>query len=117
MIYRVIIARHFEKQCTLLKKKYPCVLADIKKVLHDFRKESARSLGVRLYKIRVRSTDIRRGKSGGFRAIVLLIEVERILIPVAIYAKSDRETLSEKELEYHLSMVIFEIRETDLLLG
>lgn len=115
-MYRIVIARHFEKQCAFLKKRYPRVFSDIQKALRSFRKESAQSLGAKLYKLRVRSSDIRKGKSGGFRAIVLVIEIERVLIPIVAYAKSDTETISEKELEYHLSMIVLELRESGFLI-
>lgn len=41
----------------------------------------------------------------------LKIELHDVLIPIALYAKNDRDILSEKELEYHLAMVVFELKE------
>jgi len=63
-MYQLIFADHFKKQCDILAKRYPRVQQDIKKALIAFRKESAQFLGAKLYKIRIASSDIRKGKRG-----------------------------------------------------
>lgn len=114
-MYRLVIVRHFKKQCEVLEKKYPAVFLDVRKALEAFQKESAQSLGAKLFKVRIRSSDARKGKKGGFRAIVLVIEVESLLVPVVLYAKSNTASMSERELEHHLAMIVSELREIDSL--
>lgn len=109
-MYRVIYAKHFLAQCKLLARRYPHIQNDMQVACVAFRKESSQYLGAKLYKQRVKSSDMRKGKRGGFRIILLLAETAGALVPVTMYAKSDQENISEKELEYHMAMIMFELR-------
>lgn len=114
-MYKLIFAEHFKKQCKSLTKKHPRVIGDIRTALEVFQKETAQYLGAKLYKIRISSSDIRKGKRGGFRVILLVIEIANILVPITIYAKNDRETISEKELEYHLGAIVLELKNNSFI--
>ncbi|RIK26832.1 MAG: hypothetical protein DCC52_09840 [Chloroflexi bacterium] len=50
-----------------------------------------------LYKLRVRNSDNRKGKSGGYRLIYYLRTTERLIL-VTIYSKSDQGDISKKRL-------------------
>jgi len=52
--------------------------------------------GVR--KLRVRSTDLKRGKSGGFRLLYIVLSDPELICPLLIYAKSDWEDVTRREL-------------------
>jgi len=52
--------------------------------------------GVR--KLRVRSTNLQRGKSGGFRLLYLILSEQELVCPLLIYAKSDRQDVTRREL-------------------
>lgn len=106
---RIIRTGHFAKQLKALGKKYRSISLDVSCALNIFDKESAQSLGAKLYKVRVRSSDINKGKSGGFRIIVLCLEVTDMLIPVTIYQKAVQKNITEHELEYHLACVRVEL--------
>lgn len=114
-MYQLIFAEHFIKQCRALAGKYPHIREDFEKTLKLFQKESAQFLGAKLYKLRIASSDMKKGKRGGFRLIVFLVETASVLIPIAIYAKSEKSVLSEYELEYHLGKVILEFRKEGCL--
>ena len=51
-----------------------------------------------VYKVRVRNSTTNRGKSGGYRIIYYTVTLEAILL-TTIYAKSDRENISNQEIE------------------
>lgn len=78
--------------------------------LDTFSKNHAQFIGKKLYKIRVAGKGL--GKSGGYRAVVLVMEINHILAPVCIYAKSERESISQEELDNHLAEVERELSET-----
>jgi hypothetical protein len=62
--------------------------------------------GYRVLKVRVRSSDMNAGKSGGFRALLVLCDEERWeWLPFFVYAKKDRDDVSRAEL---LKMLIDE---------
>lgn len=104
-MYQIYISEYFKRQAKRLVKKYPFFSDDIVAALKAFSKEKGISLGSNAYKIRIGSKSTSRGKSGAFRAIVLLVEVRSIIAPLVVYAKSDRATISRQEILYHASMV------------
>ncbi|MGE3340607.1 MAG: hypothetical protein AB7J46_01510 [Candidatus Altimarinota bacterium] len=79
--------------------------------LKSFNKESAIALGNGTYKYRIRSSDLKKGKSGSFRCIVYVLELELLLVPIAIYFKSDHENFSREEVKYALRKAIVEMNE------
>jgi len=56
------------------------------------------SLGNSCYKIRVSNSSIPTGKSGGFRVITYFIDNENNLYLLSIYSKTEKETISDREL-------------------
>jgi hypothetical protein len=60
------------------------------------------SLGSNLFKIRLRISSKGKGKSGGARVITFLIKQEREIYWVAIYDKSELETLSRSRIKDYL---------------
>ncbi len=108
---RIIDTQYFVRQCKVLAKRYRSVDEDVKESLRGFSKEDAQYLGAKLYKVRVRSSDMAKGKRGAFRLIVLCVEVADYLIPVVLYQKSSRESITERELEYHLAHIRAELKE------
>jgi hypothetical protein len=59
-----------------------------------------------LYKKRVPNSSIPTGKSGGFR-IILFKKVENNITLLSIFSKTEKENLTNKELEKILSEVNF----------
>lgn len=74
-----------------------------------FRKESAIALGHNNYKIRLRCSDLKRGKSKSFRLILHILEEDRLMVPISLYFKSNRENLSKKEIMLDLADAVREL--------
>lgn len=113
MVYKVVITSHFGKQLKPLTRKFRHLKRDIEETLPAFDKNLSIALGNYTYKLRLKSSDLQRGKSRSFRLIVFVVEYENILAPIAIYFKGEKEDLSKAEIAYHLTKVISEL-ETDL---
>ena len=107
---RILIARHFKRQLKVHLKKYRSIVDDLADLLDGFDKRHHADLGRGLYKARLKSGDVPRGKNKSFRVVVFVVEVEKLLAPVAIYFKGDRNDMSKKELNDHLEAVLFELR-------
>ncbi len=114
-MYEPVILPHFKKQLKSYVKKYPLLKEGFILCLKKFQKETAISLGNNVYKVRLSSKDIRRGKSNSFRLIVLLVEVEHFIVPITIYFKGDQADILKKELNDQLEIVLFELRAENLL--
>lgn len=113
----LIFLEEFLQEVKKLRKKYRQIEADIK----DFadRLEAGETLGDRLqglgdyivYKARVASRDMQRGKSGGFRVIYYL-QTETQIFMLTIYAKTEREDISASEIFNIINEILSE-DETD----
>lgn len=106
-VYRIIYVEYFKKQLRQLSKKDRYVENNLWDVLSFFNKEHAIALGRHTYKIRLRG--LGKGKSGGYRAYLLLVEIKNILAPLYIYAKNEKQNLSADELNEHVKKVTEEL--------
>jgi len=111
MSYKVVILPHFRRQFKLYIRKYKHLKEAVIEVLEQFNKNSHTSLGNNVYKVRVKSDDLRKGKSKAFRLIILLIEKDSFLVPITVYFKGDMENIAKNELKKHLEMILFELHE------
>lgn len=109
MGYKIIILPYFKKQLKAYIKKYKFLKEFIIKELECFNKDSQINLGSNIYKIRVKSQDIKKGKSKSFRLIILLIEKDGYIVPISAYYKGDKENISKKEINEHLEAILFEL--------
>lgn len=108
----IFFSEHFKKQLKRLQKKFPHIKNDLLKIIGSFRVEHAVSIGQSVYKIRIQSSDMQKGKSGGFRSYIFLYIKKDLPVPLCIYAKSETESISENELEYHFMQTFEEITKT-----
>jgi len=81
-----------------LAKKYRHIRSDIEPVIE--RLQAGEMLGDQiprieyiLYKLRVRNSDVERGKSGGYRLIYCLQNAEQLIL-VTLYSKSEQDNLN-----------------------
>ncbi len=105
----ILFSEHFKKQLKKLNKKYPNIKNDLLDTLDMFNLKHEISIGRSIYKIRVASRDMQRGKSGGFRSYLYLYLKKDLLLPLCIYPKSENENITETELKYHFDESIKEI--------
>jgi len=114
-MYQVYLADHFLHQLKRYLKKHKTLDHDLIETLQNFNTETAQRLGRKLYKVRLRSIDMPKGKSKSFRLIIFLFEIKTTLVPVTIYYKGDRSGISEKEIEHHLAMVLADVQQKKFL--
>lgn len=60
--------------------------------------DQIQGVGRPLYKVRVKNTDARRGKSGGYRLIYYLQTTDDVLL-VTIYSKAEQADIEATELK------------------
>jgi len=100
MNYSVKAIPKFEKSLKKLVKKYPTLKSEYINLVNIL-KENPRygtALGRNCYKIRLAIASKGKGKSGGARVITNFVVSDTIVYLLAIYDKSDKESLSDKEL-------------------
>lgn len=102
MPYNIYIPDFFKRLIKQLKKKYPHAGDDLKTGLGLLvsQPDLGKSIeGVeKVRKIRLRNSDIQKGKSGGYRLIYLEDGQNMLIIPLIMYSKSQREDVTVNEL-------------------
>lgn len=101
MIYKVIAIANFRKEAKKLSKKYPSLKKEIFDLGEQLSKEPLLgvSLGNSCYKIRLSIASKGRGKSGGASVITCIRVSKTIVYLLSIYDKSEKENISDVELE------------------
>lgn len=92
----------FQVKFKALKKRYRNIQADIKPIFEDL--ENGLILGDQfpgmddvVIKVRVKNSDAKKGKSGGYRLIYWVMSPE-IIVMLDIYSKSDQENITINEV-------------------
>jgi hypothetical protein len=102
----IVALPQFQKEIKQLSKKYISIPKDFKTLLADLTTKPIQgdSLGNNCYKVRMNITSKNAGKRGGARVITCVKLVESTLYLVSIFDKSDRETITQKDIESILKL-------------
>ena len=100
----VVLSPSFKHCIKRYKKRYPHVKDDVKAAIHHLLQSPEAGAfipgGSGARKFRVRNSDIRKGKSGGYRLIYYWNpRAEETLYLLLLYAKSDKSKVSIAELK------------------
>lgn len=109
-MYQPLILPYFRRQLEPHAKKYPHLKDAVALALDNFRKEQHVHVGHNVYKMRLRSRDIPRGKSTSFRMLVLVVEVKGYVVPITLYFKGDKSDITKKEIGRHLENILLELQ-------
>lgn len=100
----IIFSDEFEEKLYRLSKKYRRIRSDIEPVIEEIQRGNF--LGDRLtgigedffiLKVRVKNSNIQKGKSAGYRLIYQVESETRVLL-LTIYSKTEREDISPNEI-------------------
>jgi hypothetical protein len=107
MSYNVLTIPPFDKQLKRLAKKYPSLKNEFAELLESLEQEPEQgtNLGNNCYKIRIAIATKGKGKSGGARVITNFVIAEETVFLISIYYKSEKENLTDKELDELLKYV------------
>ena len=109
-MYQPIILPHFKRQLKRYTKKYRHLKEAVISIFENLDKRRHIHIGSSVYKVRLHTKDISRGKSKSFRLLVFVMETEMYLVPICVYFKGDHEDITKKEINDHLEMILFELR-------
>jgi len=104
MSVKIELSSIFEKRFIRLQKKFPNVHIDLEKITEILAQDPRAGDAIpQLYemawKIRMASSDMKKGKSGGFRIIYYYKHPEPEIVLLDIYAKNERADIPKKEIE------------------
>jgi mRNA-degrading endonuclease RelE of RelBE toxin-antitoxin system len=101
MSFDIYTTGFFEKELKRLAKKYPSLKTDFKSLVKSLKEnpQHGQPLGKDCYKIRMSISSKGKGKSGGSRIIYCLKIVAKSVFLLSIYDKSQKENISDHELD------------------
>lgn len=107
MSYNILTIAPFDRQLKKLAKKYPSLKAEFSALLDTLENnpEQGVPIGKNCFKIRIAIASKGKGKSGGARLITNIVVMNNTVYLLSIYDKSEKETLSLKELEQLLALI------------
>jgi hypothetical protein len=107
MNYKILTLTIFDKQLKRLAKKYPSLKNDIARLGQDLTENPTlgQSLGGNFYKVRLKITSKRTGKSGGERVITYVKVTGETVTLAFIYDKAERDTIDDSELDDLLTLL------------
>jgi len=100
---QVFIADAFKREARHLKKRYRNLESDLQPLIEQL--QNGDLPGDRIsgfadyivYKVRVKNSDIRKGKSGGYRVIYQNLTPTTVVV-LYLYAKSDQDDVTSDEI-------------------
>ncbi|AUT00567.1 addiction module antitoxin [Nostoc sp. CENA543] len=92
----------FNRNLRTLAKKYRSIRNDIKPVITQLEQgelpgEQISGIGYEVFKLRVRNTDIQKGKSGGYR-LIYYVKTAKGIILLTIYSKSEQTDIAADDI-------------------
>jgi mRNA-degrading endonuclease RelE of RelBE toxin-antitoxin system len=107
MSYNIIAVPTFRKELKKLAKKYHSLKPDLAALFESLEENPIQgtALGRNCYKIRLAISSKGKGKSGGGRVITNILIAEETVYLLSIYDKSEKENLTDKELEELLKYI------------
>ncbi|MFN4931308.1 MAG: type II toxin-antitoxin system RelE/ParE family toxin [Bacteroidota bacterium] len=101
MSYKVKTLDIFENQAKRLIKKYVSLKSELFQLVSQLKEEPKHgtAIGKNCYKIRISISSKGKGKSGGGRIITNIVIKDETVYLLSIYEKSDKENLTDKELD------------------
>ena len=101
MSFKVLTTSDFKRDSKRLLKKYKSLKKEILDLIVSLEEEPTQGtpLGNDCYKIRLAIASKGKGKSGGARVITCAKVVDGFVYLLTIYSKSEKENISDKELQ------------------
>lgn len=98
----IFYSHEFKRNVRKLIKKYPRLPEDLDEFIQRLQTgnvegDALQHVGFEVYKARIKNSDTKKGKSGGYRVIYYFKQDEQIFL-VTIYAKSEQEDVSIQKI-------------------
>jgi hypothetical protein len=107
MNFRVKTIPYFDRQAKRLSRKYASFKQELAELFDSLEVDPKQgtALGNDCYKIRVAIKSKGKGRGGGARAITYVIAVKEDVYLLTVFDKSEKDNISDKELQELLKMV------------
>ena len=101
-LIQVRFTSNFKKNLTILAKKYRQIRYDIEPTINEIRKgnflgDQIPRTNYTVLKVRIKNSNIKKGKSSGYR-LIYQVKTPTNIILVTIYSKLDQADIKVKEI-------------------
>lgn len=101
-VMEVFYTPEFKRNVRALARKYPHIRSDVQPVIDQIQRgemagDKVQGTGYTIFKVRIRNSDVSRGKSGGYRAIYYL-KTPTAVVFVTIYSKTEQSDISPAKI-------------------
>lgn len=103
----VAFTPEFKRNLRALAKKYPHIHSDVQPIIEQIQRgefvgDQVQGTGYTIFKVRIRNSDVSRGKSGGYR-VIYYIRTQTAVVLVTIYSKTEQSDISPAQIRKILS--------------
>jgi mRNA-degrading endonuclease RelE of RelBE toxin-antitoxin system len=103
----IFFTPEFKRNVRALAKKYPHIRSDVQPLIERLQRgeqigEQVQGTGYAIFKVRIRNSDLKRGKSGGYR-ILYYLKTKTAIVLVTIYSKTEQADISAARIRKILS--------------
>ena len=100
---KLLFSEQFKDRLRILAKRYRSIRTDIQPLIDDlqigkFIGDRIPGTGYTVFKVRLKNSDIQKGKSSGYRVIYQLKDNSYVLM-LLIYAKSDQTDIPAQQIQ------------------
>jgi mRNA-degrading endonuclease RelE of RelBE toxin-antitoxin system len=104
---QIQVTAKFQRNLRILAKKYRSIRNDIEPIIEQLQSgelpgDRISGVGYTIFKLRVKNSDIQKGKSGGYR-LIYYVKTSISIILVTIYSKSEQEDIAVEEIQQILT--------------
>ncbi|WP_449420200.1 type II toxin-antitoxin system RelE/ParE family toxin [Phormidium nigroviride] len=101
-LIQIEAAPTFTRNLRNLAKKYRSIRDDIQPVIEQLERgelpgKQISGIDYDVFKLRVRNSDVQKGKSGGYR-LIYYVKTAKGIILLTVYAKSEQSDISAEEI-------------------
>ncbi len=106
---RIEFTPTFKRNLRALAKKYRHIRSDVQPIIERLQSgvvlgDQVPGVGHTIFKVRVRNSDIQKGKSSGYRVIYYLKSGDNIIL-ITIYSKLDQGDISPRRIRQILNEI------------
>ncbi|MDZ8066747.1 MAG: type II toxin-antitoxin system RelE/ParE family toxin [Nostoc sp. DedQUE08] len=102
-LIQVEVSPTFNRNLRTLAKKYRSIRNDIQPIIEQLEQgelpgDQIPGVGYAIFKLRVRNSDIQKGKSGGYR-LIYYVKTAMGIILLTVYAKSEQVDIAADDIQ------------------
>ncbi|WP_338022334.1 type II toxin-antitoxin system RelE/ParE family toxin [Argonema antarcticum] len=104
---QVEAAPTFNRNLRTLAKKYRSIRSDIQPLIEQLERgelpgDQISGIADEVFKLRIRNSDIQKGKSGGYR-LIYYVKTAKGIVLLTVYTKSEQVDIAGDEIKYIIS--------------